>query len=285
MFLFAPATWLAALTAATAPTPATAAPQLTAQQQADVSHPPIRLSAQQRCSVVELRQYVLHPGQRDVLIDLFEREFIEGQEAVGMRVFGQFHDLDNPDRFVWVRGFADMESRLHALNAFYYGPVWQTHRAAANATLIDNDNVLLLHPGSAQAGFAAIADPTLPAPPSPARLLIATIYYGKHPLAQDFTRWFETELAPLMTQTGARPIAWFENETAENTFPRLPVRENENAFVWFAAFDDAAAYARHRQQLEHSNTSQTTIFTQLNNFLKTPAQTLRLEPTARSRLQ
>src|SRR5687767_14085568 len=60
------------------------------------------------CPVVELRQYTLHPGQRDVLIELFEREFVETQEAEGMRIVGQFRDLDNPDRFVWLRGFPDM---------------------------------------------------------------------------------------------------------------------------------------------------------------------------------
>src|SRR5688572_13276071 len=31
--------------------------------------------------IVELRQYTLLPGKRDVLIELFDREFIEGQEA------------------------------------------------------------------------------------------------------------------------------------------------------------------------------------------------------------
>ena len=36
------------------------------------------------CSpIVELRQYTLHPGQRDTLIDLFDREFVESQEAPG----------------------------------------------------------------------------------------------------------------------------------------------------------------------------------------------------------
>ena len=39
---------------------------------------------------------------------LFERELLEGQEAIGMTVVGQFHDLNNPDRFVWLRGFSDM---------------------------------------------------------------------------------------------------------------------------------------------------------------------------------
>jgi hypothetical protein len=58
--------------------------------------------------VVELRQYTLHPGQRDTLIELFDRGLVECQEAAGMRIIGQFRDLDNLDRFVWLRGFADI---------------------------------------------------------------------------------------------------------------------------------------------------------------------------------
>src|SRR5258708_4532773 len=56
-------------------------------------------------SVVELRQYTLRGGRREDLISLFEREFIESQEALGVRVLGIFRDLDDPDRFVWTRGF------------------------------------------------------------------------------------------------------------------------------------------------------------------------------------
>src|SRR5215510_9567490 len=83
--------------------------------------------------VVELRQYTLRPGKRDTLIDLFERELVEAQEAVGMKIIGQFRDLDDPDRFVWLRGFPDMSTRGRALEAFYDGPVWARHRVAANA--------------------------------------------------------------------------------------------------------------------------------------------------------
>jgi hypothetical protein len=49
------------------------------------------------CPVVELRQYTFRHGQRDVLIELFDPEFIESQEAVGMEVIGQFRDLDRPE--------------------------------------------------------------------------------------------------------------------------------------------------------------------------------------------
>ena len=106
------------------------------------------------CPVVELRQYTLHHGKRDVLIELFDREFIEPQEALGIKVIGQFRDIDRPDQFVWLRGFRDMTSRAQALSDFYGGLVWKTHREAANATMIDSGNVLLLRPVHLTSGFS-----------------------------------------------------------------------------------------------------------------------------------
>ena len=97
-------------------------------------------------TIVELRRYTLHPGRRDELIELFEREFVESQEVLGAQVVGTFRDVRDPDRFVWIRAFADMAVRLSALQAFYGGPVWREHSAAANATMIDSDDVHLLEP-------------------------------------------------------------------------------------------------------------------------------------------
>jgi hypothetical protein len=81
-----------------------------------------------RRQVIELRQYLLHHDRRDELIDLFDQELVEPQEAAGMSVIGQFRDPDRPDYFVWLRGFPDMAARHTSLTAFYDGPVW-----AANA--------------------------------------------------------------------------------------------------------------------------------------------------------
>src|SRR5437870_12322186 len=50
-----------------------------------MQNPDAQLSLENCCSIVELRQYTLHPGQRGVLIDLFDREFVESQEALGMK--------------------------------------------------------------------------------------------------------------------------------------------------------------------------------------------------------
>lgn len=38
--------------------------------------------------IVELRQYTLRPAARDVLIDLFEAQFVESQEDAGMKIVG-----------------------------------------------------------------------------------------------------------------------------------------------------------------------------------------------------
>src|SRR6516225_3998362 len=123
-----------------------------------------------RYPVVEFRQYTLHPGRRDDLIGLFERELIEPQEAAGMALVGQFRDADDPDRFVWLRGFPDMKTRAEALGRFYYGPVWKKHSAEANATMIDSDNVLLLRP-AAIAGHRHALLPRQAVRPSVRRLL------------------------------------------------------------------------------------------------------------------
>src|SRR5579885_1129269 len=97
-------------------------------------------------AVLELRQYTLRPGRRDELIELFERQFIETQEALGISVIGLFRDARRPDRFVWIRGFPDMKFRRKSLEAFYDGPYWERYSEAANATMLDSGNVLLLRP-------------------------------------------------------------------------------------------------------------------------------------------
>src|SRR6266513_3074201 len=163
------------------------------------------------CPIVELRQYTLHPRKRDVLIDLFDREFVESQEALGMKVIGQFRDLDNPNRFVWLRGFRDMPLRAQALKDFYGGPIWKAHREAANATMIDSDNVLLLHPLNPTAGFS-LGNKTRSAAGSNGErkeLIVATIYYFDPPVDGDFVQFFDKMVKPAVTDSGGSTLAYF----------------------------------------------------------------------------
>jgi hypothetical protein len=252
--------------------------------------------------VLELRQYTLHPGKRDTLIELFDREFVETQEAHGMRVLAQFRDLDRPDHFVWLRGFPDLASRGSQLEGFYTGPVWKAHRDAANATMIDSDDVLLLRPVDPSTGFilpaARAAAPAAPAAataatasapatafaPADGGLIVATIYLLHAPVDDAFLHLFATRIAPAMTATGAPPIAQLRTEYGKNDFG-LPVREGEHAFVWFTAFASAADHARHRTELERSLATDATWRTELAARCKSPPQILRLAPTARSLLR
>lgn len=169
-------------------------------------------------SIFELRQYTLHPGRRDELIELFEREFVESQEAVGMRVVGTFRDLGDPDRFVWIREFADMAVRKAALEGFYYGPVWKEHAHAANDTMIDSDDVLLLEP--VDGGFTA---------GGPSRVLAVVYLDGD----------------PGPAKAGAVVL---RSSDEVNDFPALPVRA-DRAVVWIARFPDAEALAAARAEL------------------------------------
>lgn len=194
--------------------------------------------------IVELRQYTLHPGQRDALIDLFDREFVETQEAHGMRVLGQFRDLDQPDLFVWLRGFADMNARRRALEAFYGGPVWAAHRAAANATMIDSDNVLLLLRPAWPGATSTLPQHARPAPGATgtaAGVLDATVFYLHEPATPALLDYCRHRMAPALQRGGARQVAWYSTEASPNTFPRLPVRAGEHVLLGLALFGDAAA--------------------------------------------
>ena len=238
------------------------------------------------CPIIELRQYTLHPGKRDVLIELFDQEFVESQEALGMKIIGQFRDLDNPNRFVWMRGFRDMSSRAQALRDFYGGPVWKAHREAANATMSDSDNVLLLHPASPTSGFSFgnKERPRVGVNEAPSELIIATLYYFDVPVNAGFVEFFEKTVKPAMIGSGATVLAYFVTEHRENTFPALPVREGENVFVWFARFNDAAAYERHIAALNQFSSWRDEISKQLPRRLKRAPEILKLSPTTRSLL-
>lgn len=236
------------------------------------------------CAVLELRQYTLHSGRRDELIALFEREFVETQEAAGIRLVGTFRDLGDPDRFVWLRGFPGMAARRAALEAFYGGPCWRAHRDAANATMVDSDDVRLLRPLRAGAGFAADAGALPPRgsrrpPRGLVEARIATLEAA--PTASQLRT--AASMAELQRGAGAVPLAVFRTEPARNSFPRLPVREGESVLVWFSQFRDRADYARYRAALEASPRWQA-AWRALGAREPRPSDVLLLAPTPRSRL-
>jgi quinol monooxygenase YgiN len=233
------------------------------------------------CQIVELRRYALKPGARETLIELFDRELVEPQEEAGMQVLGQFRDLDDPDSFVWFRGFSDMPTRKRALETFYGGPTWKAHAQAANATMIDVNNVLLLRPlDGLELDQVGRPGPGSTAPLS--GLLVVTIYTTTDTAARDFPEFFRGEVEPALHEASIVVLATYVTEPSPNTYPALPVRENHNVFVWMTMYMDEADHARHAATLEGSSVWRDRMSRALARHLSGQPEVLRLTPTARS---
>lgn len=229
--------------------------------------------------IVELRQYTLRTGKRDVLIELFEREFIESQESTGMTILGQFRDLDRPERFVWLRGFPDMATRARSLAEFYDGPVWKAHREVANGTMIDASNVLLLKPARSASGFHVDTASRAPRGTTftPPTLVAVAIYPFAAPVDAAFIEFFERSARPVIERSGGRVLASFVTDSSPNNYPRLPIREGEHVFVSFASFSNEASYKTHL-----ANEEWRAVAKELGHRSSGPPEVLRLSPTPRS---
>ncbi len=216
--------------------------------------------------VVELRRYRLQPGKREALIGLFEERFIEPQEAVGAKVLGTFRMEADSDAFVWLRGFTHMGARRAALEAFYGGSVWQANRDAANATMIDSDDVHLLRAIAPEGGL-----------PSGARLPRSGesgggIRYTLLLSELRYPEWvgpYHLWLRLFLRKAGAAPVASFATLPAENNFPKLPVWKNRH--VHLAVLKSAAPLPE--------------LPGELRNMLRREPERLIVSPTARSRLR
>jgi hypothetical protein len=240
------------------------------------------------CPVVELRQYTLKPDGRDTLIGIFDANFIESQERTGMRILGQFRDRVKANRFVWLRGFADMESRRQALSDFYSGPVWKENGPAANETMIDSDDVLLLRP--VRSGSGLTYDPRLR--PSgeengpPAGIVVATIYPMTASVPEARIESAAAALESAFAETGSTLLAHFTTLRAENTFPRLPVREDANVLVSLASYPDEREYRRSLDRMKSLPLWKERVAQELDAIGgDLPIEVLVLEPTSRSLLR
>jgi hypothetical protein len=236
--------------------------------------------------VLELRQYKLVPGAQDRFIALFDKEFVETQEALGIRLIGQFHDHDRPDRFTWLREFPSMAERPRMLQAFYFGPVWQKFRGTANPMLEDNDNVLLLRPARDGSGFGPSAPhPAAGAASGEKDTYVAVIEYLWKDPNEGFSSFFLDQVKPLLDKGGIPVLGVYVPEEQANNFPRLPVRADRKVLVWFTKAPSADAFDAALAKLQRQAGWRKTVAKMLDNAEERPPQILRLDPTPRSALQ
>jgi hypothetical protein len=210
--------------------------------------------------ILELRQYTMKPGRRDELIEIFEREFILPQEEMGAIVVGQFHDLADPDRFVWLRGFSSLRSRPDALTGFYTSDLWRARRDAVNDTLVDSDDVLLLRAARPGSGLRKAASRRSAGGDD--GVIVAAVHQRDEDGA--------TPDVAAISAAGGSLLGTYVTETGPNNYPPLPIREGEDLAVWLAAFADRERGAR---------------FADAQARRAGAVQVLELAPTARSALR
>lgn len=93
--------------------------------------------------IVEVRSYRIKPGHRAEFIELFETRAVPAMREYGMKVVGPLLDVENPNKFVFLRSFPSMEERDRMKDAFYEGPVWKNELEAIAMPMLDSYDVIL----------------------------------------------------------------------------------------------------------------------------------------------
>jgi hypothetical protein len=92
-------------------------------------------------------------------------------------------------------------------------------------------------------------------------------------------------MVPLLAELGASPIARFVTHGATNNFPKLPLREHDRVYVWFARWnsvEDEEHFSERWAALSGWRDGATDSV--LPALMRKPER-LRLSPTARSALR
>jgi hypothetical protein len=93
--------------------------------------------------IVEVRSYRIKPGRRAEFIELFLTRAVPALRSHGMKVFGPLLDVENPNKFVWLRAFPSLEDRDRMKAAFYKGELWKNELEAIAMPMLDSYDVIL----------------------------------------------------------------------------------------------------------------------------------------------
>ena len=231
--------------------------------------------------VVELRRYDIAPGQRDRFVRYFDTYFPEAFEQLDCMVFGQFEDRAAPTKFVWLRGYHDINARPVADSAFYYGPVWREHRVKVNALFPgESDNVLLLRPLTPDSGVKVLpaVDP-VDEPHGARGVVIAQIFAVKKGEEDAFASKAQAAFARY-NAANVHPAGVLVTLDVPNNFPQLPIRTDGPFLVWLGVVENDAAL----KQFEPL-ASEVERALGATGMLRGTPERLVLDPTPRSRLR
>jgi len=98
--------------------------------------------------IVEVRSYRIKPGRRAEFIEFFETRSIPALRSHGMKIMGPLLDLENPNKFVWLRSFPSLDEREQMKNAFYEGELWKNELEAIAMPMLESYDVIFCETSS-----------------------------------------------------------------------------------------------------------------------------------------
>jgi len=93
--------------------------------------------------IVEVRAYRIKPGRRQEFIQFFEARAVPALRSHGMKILGPLLDLENPNKFVWLRSFPSLAERDLMKEAFYEGELWKNELESIAMPMLESYDVIL----------------------------------------------------------------------------------------------------------------------------------------------
>ncbi|OWU88943.1 hypothetical protein DBB36_19030 [Flavobacterium sp. WLB] len=177
----------------------------------------------EKIKVLEIRNYLLKPNLTDKFRDYFHSKFVVPMNELSGYTLGEFKINDVNDRFVWLRGFTDMKTRLEFLNDFYVNSaIWKEYGKGANEMMINSDNVYLLRPLKKEINSEQLkTDKTF---------TVVDFYICNNTL-EKVIELFDNTYIPFLKDLKIQDVTLWVSEMTENDFPRLPVFQDKNLLV------------------------------------------------------
>ena len=199
----------------------------------------------QTIKVLELRNYLLKPDMADTFSAYFDTHFVKPMAELSGYTLGQFKINAVNDRFVWLRGFSNMETRVKFLNDFYIkSPVWKEFGPGANDMMINSDNVYLLRPLNEAGSSEGIDSSVLKTDKG----IVAVDFYICNSTLDQVIDLFNSTYVPFLKSLDIDITLWV-SEMAENDFPRLPVFQDKNLLLSISTYQDENEYELKQSQI------------------------------------
>jgi len=201
-------------------------------------------------NTLELRHYVIKPGQRDNFIKYFEAHFVQSQVDQGGYPMKWSRVKNSPNSFFWMRGFTDMASRGKFLPAFYYGPVWKQFGKGANDLLVNNDNVYLIKPLTLNNDVLTTGKAINSGLIKNSRGVEVVDFYIANTKLDKLIAAFAKYYVPAYKANGVSNYTLWVSELQTNDFPRLPVFQDANLLVVISYYNNEEEYRSKQKNIE-----------------------------------